>query len=527
MEALRSIEEVQLVRLLRRDDRERLFVGSPTEAPDPQRTELVHLFALPRGGDTAAHVERHLESVRTYQTLGVFGAKVPPAGIGLPKVLGMGRKDPASLFVMLEDPVGVPLPRVLIKDSDWWAQGGQPWMVSLCRALALLHSRTLACGRVLPRHLMVGPTGSALLAEPLTLTLLHAIHGAISFRDAAFLRLHPDPGGTPPEQLDGVAPTPAGDMFQVGVLLHRLITGKPAFGAGSTLEVFNRVRAGRVEHPIPDGHGALATLGAACLSPTPADRPGAEDVARAVEDAGAGARPAVSPEVFHYSSTFPPLLELHDGEGASDDAPAEALTDEPATVDPDQAIAHFDALLQQAAAQRRPERRRALPWLLGLVVVLALALFFTEFPFGGGAPSPSSRVDPDSGGRTHARSSRGGVVPQTGRSSWHLDGLPEGLRDRIGELGFPTHDVPLVNHRVGADCEVVTEGADGLQHRFTFPKCRSLSRVCTLDKHGACAPRPDGTHAFRVLYDPDGNPQLLQAVDSGDRVLRNIEIPGV
>jgi hypothetical protein len=525
MEALRSIEDVQLVRLLRRDDRERLFVGSPTEAPAPEVTELVHLFALPRGGDTAAHIERYLEPVRSYQRLGSFGPEGPPTAAGLPKVLGMGRKDPASLFIVVEDAVGLPLPRLLVTDIDWWSHGGRPWLASLCRALSKLHGAGIACGRVLPRHLMVDPRGGAILAEPLTVTVLHRIHGGLSFRDAAFSRLHPDPGATPPEQLADDAPAPAGDMFQVGALLHRLVTGRPAYGEGSTLEIFNRVRAGRIAHPLPDDLGPLAALGAACLSPTPGDRPDAEAVAQLLDSDATEAMAPGDPEAFHYSSTFPPLMQLHDGEGANEAPPPAPFPAGQPEVDPEQAIAQFDALLLQAASRRRPERRRALPWLLGLVIVLSVALFFVQFPFGGGAPSPTSRVDPDRGGRTHAPSSRGGAAPHPGRASWHLDGLSEGLRSRIEDLGFPTQDVPLTSRRVGANCEVVTEGADGLRHQFIFPKCRTLSRVCTLDKDGDCAPRPDGTRVFRVLYDPDGRPQLLQAIGGEDQVLRNIQIP--
>lgn len=527
MEALRSIEEVQLVRLLRRDDLERLFVGSPIAASDPSVTELVHLFALPRGGDTAAHAERHLEPVRIYRDLGGFGPEGPPAGtagLGLPRVLGMGRKDPGSLFLVLEDPVGVPLPRVLVREPHWAAQAGMIWMASLCRTLEHLHRTGLGCGRILPRHLLLGAGGGAIIAEPLTLSLLHRIRGGLSFRDAAFLRLHPDPGATPPERLEGGPPTPAGDMFQAGVLVHQLLTGVAPFGEGSTLEIFNRVRSGRVANPLPEVAGPLADLARACLSPSPEDRPDAAALARALETDAPEMLPTDDVATFSYSSTFPPILELHDGEGGGGPEPAPLLQTGPAPVDRDQALAQLEILLQQAASSRPTVRRRTLPWLMGLALVLGLGFILVNFPFGGPPSSPSSRVTTDRKGRTHAPSSHGGAVPHQGRKSWHLDGLPEPLRAQLEGLGFPTRDVPLASRRVGADCEVVTVGADGLRHRFSFLKCRDLERICSLDQ-GACAPRPDGTVSFRVLYDPDGRPLLLQALGPKDQVLRNIEIP--
>ncbi len=516
MEAPRSIEEIQLVRLLRRDDRERLFVGSPTAAGDPAVTELVHLFGLPQGGDTAAHAERHLEPVRAYHA-----DHAAWTGDGLPRVHGMGRKDPASLFIILEDPAGVPLPRILARDPDWAARNGRAWMADLCRTLEKLHGKDLGCGRILPRHLLIDRRGGAIIAEPLTLSVLHRIHGGLSFRDAAFLRLHPDPGATPPEHLEGAPPAPAGDLFQAGVLLHRLLTGAAPFGEGSTLEIFNRVRSGRVVHPIPRSTGPLAALAAACLAPAPADRPGAAELAQALEAAAPEGLPRHDGEIFSYSATFPPILQLHDGEGSGDTAPPQP----PDQVDREQAIAQLEILLQQAAASRPATRRRSLPWLLGLLVVLGLGVVLLNIPFGGPPSAPSSRVEPERRGRTHAPSSHGGAHPHSGRQSRLLDGLEAPLRTRLEEQGFPTRDVPLANRRVGADCEVVTKGADGLQHRFTFPKCRKLSRVCTLDPRGGCAPRADGARSFRILYDPAGAPQLLQALGPKEQVLRNIEIP--
>jgi len=503
MEALRSIDEIQLVRLLRRDERERLFVGTPPAGA--AATELVHLFALPRGRDTAAHIERYLQE--------------------LPEIPGMGRKDPASLYLVMEDPEGLPLDRILAESPDWAGRCGRAWLASLCGEVDRLHARGLACCRILPRHLMVKRGGGAIIAEPLTITLHHRIHGAVPFQDPAFLQLHPEPGATPPELVFDGAPAPACDVFQVGVLLHRFLTGRPPYGAGSTLELFNRVRSGRIEHPVPEHVGDLAALAAACLAPSPGDRPAAGELAAALEEAGTEAGPPDIPLPCRYSDTFPPLMQLHDGEGAGDAEPAEPALAAPTEEDREQAIAQLDALLSQADAGRRREMPRSTLWLITAMVVAGAGFLLWMF-FTGTEPAPSSRVGPGRGGRTHSASNHDRVTTTSDRSSRHLDNIPAALRARVEDLGFPTRNVPLAARRAGRDCEVVTEGADGLRHRFVFPRCRDLSRVCTLDKAGDCAPRPDGTCAFRVLYDPSGAPRLLQGLDHEGAVLKNIEIPG-
>ncbi len=529
MEALRTIDEIRLVRLLRRDERERLFLGTPADASDPTHTELVHLFALPRGADTAAHVERFLAPVRSYAAIGGVGPEAvcdrPTGGrVGLPCILGMGRKEPSSLFLVLEDPAGLPLVRILVESPDWAQQGGRAWLASLCRILSRLHSRDLACGRVLPQHLLVDRRGDAILTEPLTIPVLHGIHGGIPFQDPAFLRLHPAPGSTPPELLVDGGPTPPGDVFQAGIFLHRFLTGRPPYGEGSTLEIFNRVRSGRLEHPIPEVEGVLAGLGAACLAPTPGDRPTAEELADALKANAPETMPSGDMDGSRYSDTFPPLLQLHDGEGTGNATPSEATPPVPTETGREQAMAQLDVMLRQAASSRKPTTRNNLAWLLGLLLVIGLTFFLLEI-FGGRTTAPTSRIGPERHGRTHAPSIHGSASLRGGQRSWHLDGIPDSLCDLIEVLGFPIRDIPLETRRAGGDCDVITEGADGLRHRFSFPKCHNLARVCTLDKHGGCAPRPDGTIAFRVLYDPDGRPHLLQALGPKEDVLRNIEIP--
>lgn len=500
MDSLRSIDEVQLNRLLRRDAGERLFLATPSTGNPSGATELVHLFTLPPDRDPGVTEAQDLAPARIYEG-------IPPTG--LPRLLGMGLKDPSSLYVICEDPEGTTLEQVLAMNPDWARRSGPAWLAGLCRVLARLHASELACARAVPRHLLVARDGGAILADPLTIPLLHQIHGGISFEDPAFLRLHPDPGAAPPELVAEGTAIPAGDVFQAGVLGYRFLTGRPAFGEGSTLEIFNRSRSGRVE--MPASGGPLAEAVVASLAPSPGDRPSAVELAAALESDSAEPLPMCDVEPSRYSASFPPMGE-HDDAGP----------DEPRCIDKNQAIAQLDAMLGQAAAERRSSHRRILSWYAALAVLIVLGGLLAYSSAMGPPPSPSSRVETEEGGRTHAPAAQKGG-PRGSQGSLHMENLPEKIRTRIEGLGFPTRDVPMTTHRGGARCEVLTEGADGLLHRFVFPRCRTLSRMCTLDIDARCTPRPDGTLEFRVLYDPHGNPQLLQALGKDDEVLRNIE----
>lgn len=517
MEALCAIDDIQLIRLIRRDERERLFVGTPCGSTWAAGVpSLVQLFELPAGAATAGHVERHLELVRAFITA---------AATGTPRVLGMGRKDPSSLFLVTEDPVGLPLARVLAGAPDWARHRGRAWLAALVGLLARLHGQDLASGRVLPRHLLVNSHGAPILAEPLTALLLHRIHGAISFQDPAFLRLHPDAGATPPEVLGGAAPAPPGDIFQAGVLLHSLWTGRAPFGEGSSLEVFNRVRSGRLVHPFPGDDPALAAAAAACLAPKPEDRPTAEELALILGSDAVDCLPPGDVVESRYSDSFTTLLQLHDGDGAGAEAATPPPRPPPTDTDRKQAIAQLDTWLAETSTRHRSGAgdRGILPWLLVIIAASAAGFLLWSFAFSGMEPAPSSRVI-RKGGLTHAPSSKAASSPRAGARSWHLDGLPDELRAALDRLDIPSRNLPLTVRKVAADCEVVTTAPGSVRHRFVFPRCRDLSRVCTLGHDDTCAPGPDGTLEIRVLYDPDGRPLLLQALGPDDKVIRNIEI---
>jgi serine/threonine-protein kinase len=109
--------------------------------------------------------------------------------------------------------------------------------------------------------------------------------------DFGIARLADSPGltrtsefvGTPayiaPESAEGRPQTSAVDIYGAGILLYELVTGRPPFAGGSTLEVLHAHLSAEPRRPstIPD---PLWTVVERCLRKNPEDRPSAENLAR-------------------------------------------------------------------------------------------------------------------------------------------------------------------------------------------------------------------------------------------------------
>jgi hypothetical protein len=105
-------------------------------------------------------------------------------------------------------------------------------------ALRAFHDRGLAHGEVEPWSIVRRPDGPALLPP--------GLRGPPAGVEA--LGLKTDPRWAAPEVLDGQAPTPASDVFQLGLLLFRLSTGQPPVAAAEPVEAF----VARAAAPVPD-----------------------------------------------------------------------------------------------------------------------------------------------------------------------------------------------------------------------------------------------------------------------------------
>ncbi|MGV9559951.1 serine/threonine-protein kinase [Streptomyces sp. NPDC003522] len=111
--------------------------------------------------------------------------------------------------------------------------------------------------------------------------------------DFGIARLADSPGltrtsefvGTPayvaPESAEGRPQTSAVDIYGAGILLYELVTGRPPFSGSSALEVLHQHLSAEPRRPstVPE---PLWTVIERCLRKNPDERPGAENLARAL-----------------------------------------------------------------------------------------------------------------------------------------------------------------------------------------------------------------------------------------------------
>ncbi|MFB7776377.1 serine/threonine-protein kinase [Streptomyces bauhiniae] len=125
--------------------------------------------------------------------------------------------------------------------------------------------------------------------------------------DFGIARLADSPGltrthefvGTPayvaPESAEGRPQTSAVDIYGAGILLYELVTGRPPYSGATALEVLHQHLSAEPRRPstVPD---PLWTVIERCLRKNPAERPSAENLARALrvvaEGVGVHAGPA-------------------------------------------------------------------------------------------------------------------------------------------------------------------------------------------------------------------------------------------
>ncbi|MEU0739991.1 serine/threonine-protein kinase [Streptomyces sp. NPDC006134] len=116
-------------------------------------------------------------------------------------------------------------------------------------------------------HPMLTDFGIARLADSPGLTRTHEFVGT--------------PAYVAPESAEGRPQTSAVDIYGAGILLYELVTGRPPFSGGSALEVLHQHLSAEPRRPstVPD---PLWTVIERCLRKNPDERPGAENLARAL-----------------------------------------------------------------------------------------------------------------------------------------------------------------------------------------------------------------------------------------------------
>ena len=176
-------------------------------------------------------------------------------------------------------------------------QGPLPWRdavvvaAEVASALATAHARGVVHRDVTPANVMLTAAGAKVVD--------FGISALVGQRDAA-----PDGSllGTPaylaPERLGGGQVSPAADVYALGLLLYRTLTGRLPWPADNTTQAL-RAHLFADPEPVPSLPGMPAQVAAVCLSclaKRPEDRPAAVEVAEALA-ALVGLHPIIPPVI--------------------------------------------------------------------------------------------------------------------------------------------------------------------------------------------------------------------------------------
>ncbi|NES30623.1 protein kinase [Micromonospora terminaliae] len=205
--------------------------------------------------------------------------------------------------------VGLTVPYVVMELVDGGplssrlGRGGQlPWREALtigaevASALAAAHARGVVHRDVTPGNVMLTSTGVKVVDFGISALVGESEKGP----DGALL-------GTPaylaPERLDNGQVSPATDVYAVGLLLYRMLTGRLPWQASTTTQML-RAHMYNEPDPMPAVVGLpdeVAELVRRCLAKRPEDRPATAEVARTLADAaGIAAIVPVSPALGQF-----------------------------------------------------------------------------------------------------------------------------------------------------------------------------------------------------------------------------------
>jgi serine/threonine-protein kinase len=195
----------------------------------------------------------------------------------------------AAPFVVMELVDGRPL-------EDFVTGGPLPWPAAVrcgaevAAALAAVHARGLVHRDIKPANVMLTERGAKVVDFGIS-----AIAGDPAERaDLAGGELLGTPAYLAPERLDGAPPAPATDVYALGLLLYKMLSGRLPWDADTPAKMLSAHRF-RKPQPLPAIDGLprpVADLCLRCLAKTPAERPTASEVAAELHRAAQSGSPA-------------------------------------------------------------------------------------------------------------------------------------------------------------------------------------------------------------------------------------------
>jgi serine/threonine protein kinase len=185
--------------------------------------------------------------------------------------------------------------------------------LQICQGLAAIHENGILHRDLKPANLILDTRGCVRIAD----------FGLASMVEQATERgmVQGTPAYMAPEQFGAQEVSLQSDIYALGLILHKLYTGRPAFDGKTPMELYRR----RVEAPPPppselvgDIPTVIDAIIVRCLAPEPRDRPAsAREIAAALTQSGAPVHtPALAVAVASAALDGDALVASLGGEGA-------------------------------------------------------------------------------------------------------------------------------------------------------------------------------------------------------------------
>jgi predicted Ser/Thr protein kinase len=214
------------------------------------------------------------------------GSPVPPmsllvearaaAALSHPNVCAIHAVDSSlgAPIIVMEYIAGRPLTELLGEGAMATAR-----VSNICRQIALgmeaAHAKGVVHGDLKPANILITDAGTVKIVD---FGMARRAASPVRGEETGLWEVHSPGGisGTPaymaPEQARGEAPTPASDIFSLGVMLYELVTGQRARAEGNLLELIHRIDHEDLTKHLAEPPGPFGEVLRLALAAIPAAR---------------------------------------------------------------------------------------------------------------------------------------------------------------------------------------------------------------------------------------------------------------
>jgi eukaryotic-like serine/threonine-protein kinase len=159
------------------------------------------------------------------------------------RVLETGAAHDGSPYIAMELLEGKDLATILREQGSCSLDEVQKLVGDVCRALSVAHAASIVHRDIKPQNLFLSTTGEW---KVLDFGISKMTKLAVTMTHQALIGT---PGYMSPEQATGRRVDPRSDIFSLGAVVYRAVTGKPAFSGSSVPAVMNQVLTEMPERP--------------------------------------------------------------------------------------------------------------------------------------------------------------------------------------------------------------------------------------------------------------------------------------